>query len=227
MAEPVPDWTPRPRPQRVVHEGRFVRLEPLSAARHGDGLFDASSGAQAAARFRYLAETAPKDRAAFAPWLARAETSEDPLFFAVVERASGRIAGRQAFMRIDAANGVAEIGNIYWSPLVARRPAATEAVYLFARHVFDDLGYRRFEWKCNAENDPSRRAAMRFGFALEGVFRQHMVVKGLNRDTAWYAMLDGDWPALRAAFEAWLAPDNFAADGSQKRRLEALRERSG
>ena len=116
-----------------------------------------------------------------------------------------------------------EIGNIYWGPTIARRAAATEALYLAARHVFDDLGYRRFEWKCNNLNEPSKKAALRFGFAHEGVFRQHMVVKGLNRDTAWFAMIDKDWPALRAGYEAWLAPENFDAEGRQKRRLEDCR----
>jgi RimJ/RimL family protein N-acetyltransferase len=118
---------------------------------------------------------------------------------------------------------VIEIGNILWNEPVARRPAATEALYLFAAHVFDGLGYRRFEWKCDDRNEKSKRAAARFGFAFEGVFRQHMVVKGLNRDTAWFAIIDKDWPALRSAFEAWLAPENFDAEGRQRRRLEDFR----
>jgi RimJ/RimL family protein N-acetyltransferase len=126
-------------------------------------------------------------------------------------------------MRIDAANGVIEIGNIYWGPLVSRKPAATEALFLFASYIFDRLGYRRFEWKCNNRNEPSKRAAERFGFTHEGVFRQHMVVKGENRDTAWYAMIDKDWPAIRAGFEAWLSPENFSGEGQQKRRLEDCR----
>ncbi len=216
-------WTPRNRPARAPLEGRHVRLEPLDAARHGDGLFAASATADAGDRFRYLAEPAPDDRPAFEAWLEKAAASEDPLHFAVIDKASGRIAGRQSFMRIDAANGVIEIGNILWNDPVARRPAATEALYLFARHAFDTLGYRRFEWKCNDRNEPSKRAALRFGFAFEGVFRQHMVVKGENRDTAWFAMIDGDWPVIRGAFEAWLAPENFDADGRQKRRLEDIR----
>jgi RimJ/RimL family protein N-acetyltransferase len=126
-------------------------------------------------------------------------------------------------MRIEPAFGVVEIGNIFWNSLVARKPAATEALYLFARHAFDDLGYRRFEWKCNNRNEPSKRAAERFGFAFEGVFRQHMIVKGENRDTAWYSMIDKEWPRCKAAFEAWLDPANFGPDGRQKRRLEDIR----
>jgi RimJ/RimL family protein N-acetyltransferase len=227
MREDLSHWQPRPRPERRRFEGRWVALDPLDPARHGDELFTASSVADAGDRFRYLPDLPPADRAAFQPWLDQAAASPDPLFFAVRDRASGRIAGRQTLMRIDAANGVIEIGNIYWGPLVARRPAATEALYLFARYVFDELGYRRFEWKCNNANLPSKRAAERFGFSFEGIFRQHLVVKGANRDTAWYAMIDKDWPALRAAFEAWLDPANFGPGGEQKRRLEELRAEAG
>ena len=138
----------------------------------------------------------------------------------VIDKATGKVAGRQTFMRMDPANGVAEIGHIYWGPLVSRKPAATEALYLFARHLFDDLGYRRFEWKCDNENTPSKRAALRFGFRHEGVFHQHLIIKGRNRDTAWFAMLDKDWGKLRSSYEAWLSADNFDAAGSQRQRLE-------
>lgn len=227
MSDDLKNWQPRPRPERKVLEGRYVRLEPLSAARHGDGLYEASSVADADQRFRYLFDYPPESRAAFQPWLEKAEASEDPLFFAVIDRASGRIAGRQTLMRIDPAFGVVEIGNIYWGPLVSRKPAATEALYLFAKHAFDDLGYRRYEWKCNDANEPSKRAAERFGFQFEGVFRQHVVVKGENRDTAWYSIIDKEWPALKRAYEAWLDPANFDADGRQKRRLEEMRAAAG
>lgn len=216
-------WTARPRPQRIVMEGRYVRLEPLSAAKHGDGLFDASTVPDADQRFRYLFEYPPQSRADFQPWLDKVEASEDPLFFAVIDKASGTIAGRQTLMRVEPAHGVIEIGNIYWGPLVSRKPAATEALFLFARYAFDDLGYRRFEWKCNNANEPSKRAAIRFGFTFEGVFRQHLVAKGLNRDTAWYSIIDKEWPILKAAYEAWLDPSNFDADGRQRRRLEDIR----
>ncbi|GAB4358401.1 MAG: GNAT family protein [Oricola sp.] len=205
-------------------EGRFVRLEKLSAERHGDGLYACSTMPDADARFRWLPEYPPRDRAALAPWLIAAEASTDPLYYAVIDKASGRVAGRQTFLRIDAANGVIEIGHILWSSLIARTPAATEAFFLFARHVFDDLGYRRFEWKCNDRNEPSKRAALRFGMTWEGTFRQAAVVKGENRDTAWFSMLDREWPRARAAFEAWLAPGNFDAGGNQLRRLEDIRE---
>lgn len=223
MADDLSDWQPRPRPARKVLEGRNVRLEPLEAARHGDELFAASAVADAGSRFAWLPELPPQDRAAFEPWLEKAEASPDPLFFAVIDKASGKVAGRQTLMRIDANNGVAEIGNIYWGPLVSRMPAATEAQFLFASYVFDELGYRRYEWKCNNANEPSKRAAERFGFTFEGLFRQHMVVKGANRDTAWYSIIDKEWPALKSAYISWLDPSNFDSDGQQIRRLEEFR----
>ncbi len=221
LSDDLSNWTPRPRPERKVLDGRYVRLEPLSAAKHGDGLFAASDSEDA--RFQYLFEVAPKTRAEMQLWLEKVEPSEDPMFFAVIDKATGKVAGRQALMRIDNAFGVAEIGSIYWGPLVSRRPAATEAHYLFMRYIFDELGYRRWEWKCNNDNLPSKKAAERFGYSFEGIFRQHMVAKGKNRDTAWFSIIDKEWPALKAAYEAWLDPANFDGDGNQKRRLEELR----
>lgn len=228
MSGDLKDWKPRPRPERRVLEGRYVRLEPLEAGRHGDGLFAVSSTsnvADAEQRFRWLPDYPPETRSAFASWLEMGEASEDPLFFVVIDKASGRIGGRQTLMRIDEANGVVEIGNIYWGPGIAQTRLATEALYLFASYAFDDLGYRRFEWKCDNANTPSKRAALRFGFQFEGIFRQHRIVKGINRDTAWYAMTDGDWPVVRKTLEAWLDPSNFDSEGRQKERLENIRER--
>ncbi|HWK64874.1 MAG TPA: GNAT family protein [Rhizobiaceae bacterium] len=227
MSEDLKNWQPRPRPERKPLEGRYVRLEPLEAARHGDELYAVSSVPDAAERFRWLFDYPPEDRAAFQPWLDKAEASQDPLFFVVIDKASGRVAGRQTLMRIDAANGVIEIGNIYWGPLIARKPTATEAQFLFMQYVFDGLGYRRYEWKCNNLNEPSKRAAQRFGFSFEGVFRQHLVVKGENRDTAWYSVIDKEWPPLRRAYLQWLDPANFDAEGRQKRRLEEIRADPG
>ncbi len=221
--EDLSKWTPRPQPRRDVMEGRFVRLEPLSASAHGDGLFETSSVADALDRFRWLGEYPPKTRAEFQPWLDKAEASADPIYFTVIDKKSGKIAGRQTYLRTDTANGVTEIGHIYWGPLVSQTPATTEALYLFARHVFDDLGYRRFEWKCNNRNEPSKRAAIRFGFQFEGVFRKHMIIKGESRDTAWYAMTDDDWAVAKPAFEAWLSPSNFDAGGKQIKTLAELR----
>lgn len=222
MAADLKNWTPKQRPERKTLEGRYVRLEPLDPAIHGNDLFEASQASHSEERFRYLFENAARDRASFDQWMNKAAEGEDPLFFAVVDRATGETVGRQALMRIDPAHGVAEIGNIYWGPKLSRTPGATEALYLFANYIFE-LGYRRFEWKCNNDNEPSKRAAGRFGFTHEGVFRQHMVQKGKNRDTGWFSMLDSEWPALKAAYDAWLDPSNFDASGTQKRRLEEMR----
>lgn len=217
------NWSPRPRPERVGLEGRYVRLEPLEADRHTDDLYEQSAVADAGARFAWLFEQPPTDRASFRSWVETVSRSEDPLFFAVIDRVTGKVAGRQALMRIDPAHGVIEIGSIYWGPLISRRPAATEALFLFADYAFRDLGYRRFEWKCNNSNEPSKRAALRFGFTYEGLFRQHMVAKGQNRDTAWFSILDGEWPVLRQAYRTWLSPENFDADGQQRQPLAAFR----
>lgn len=215
-------WTPRPRPGRTTLEGRYVRLEPLDVARHGDDLYRVSSGPEADALFRYLPDRPPESRSAFEPWLAKAAASEDPQFFAAVDRATGRAEGRLTFLRIETAHGTIETGHILFGPRLQRTRGATEAIYLQARHAFDDLGYRRLEWKCNNRNEPSKCAAERFGFTFEGVFRQHMVVKGENRDTAWYAMIDRDWSSRRRTFECWLSPDNFDAEGRQRLSLRAL-----
>jgi RimJ/RimL family protein N-acetyltransferase len=207
----------------VVLEGRYARLEPLSAAAHGDGLFTASAVPDANAKFAWLYECLPTSREDFLAWVEQVERSTDPLFFAVIDKVSGQVAGRQSLMRIDPANGVIEIGNIYWGPLISRRPAATEAQFLFMNYVFEELGYRRYEWKCNNRNEPSKRAAIRFGFQPEGVFRQHLIVKGENRDTAWFSIIDKEWPALRIAYETWLDLSNFDGAGMQRRRLEECR----
>lgn len=212
------NWTGAPRPQPITLEGGYCRLEPLSPD-HAPALYEAATAPGAEDRFRYLFEEAPQDRAPFDQWFDKARASTDPMFFAVIDKATGRAEGRQALMRIDPTHGVAEIGNIHWGPAIARSRVATEALFLFADHVFS-LGYRRFEWKCNDLNQPSKRAALRFGFRFEGLFRQHMVVKGQNRDTAWFAMLDHEWPRLRAGYERWLAPGNFDAAGQQLGKLD-------
>jgi RimJ/RimL family protein N-acetyltransferase len=213
------NWKGAPRPERITLEGRYARIEPLDAARHGDDLLASARAPGAEDRFRYLFEDAPADRAAFSPWLEKAASSTDPLFFAAINKRTGRAEGRQALMRIDSAHGVIEIGSILWGPAIARSRVTTETLYLFASYVFDTLGYRRFEWKCNNLNEPSKRAAERFGFLFEGIFRQHMVAKGQNRDTAWFAMIDADWPRLKAGYERWLNPENFDEAGHQKTKL--------
>lgn len=210
---------PCPRPACVVLDGRYARLEPLSAA-HAPDLFEASTGAGTVARFAYLFDVPPASPADMAAWVAKASASEDPLFFAVIDLANGRAAGRQTLMRIAPEHGVIEIGNILWGPAMSRTRVATEALYLAARYVFEDLGYRRFEWKCNDRNEPSKAAARRFGFSYEGLFRQHMWTKGANRDTAWFSMLDTEWPRLRREYDRWLDPANFDASGQQRSKLK-------
>ena len=215
MNAPHPAFSP---PQRVVLEGRYVRLEPLQS-HHAAGLYAATSGEGEADRYRWLFDSPPGSEAALTARLAEAATSEDPLHFAVVNLTTGLAAGRQALMRMVPKDGVIEIGAVQWGRGVARTPLATEALYLFARYAFETLGNRRFEWKCNNANLPSKRAAERFGFTFEGVFRQHMIIKGESRDTAWFSMLDGEWPSRKAGLEAWLDPANFDADGVQKTKL--------
>ncbi|MCP8939587.1 GNAT family N-acetyltransferase [Alsobacter sp. SYSU M60028] len=207
------------RPERTTLAGRYVTLAPLDPERHAAELFAETHGEGEGAMWQYLGDGPFADLSAFTASLRAKAASADPLFFAILDAASGRALGYQTLMRIDAPNRVVEVGNIVYGRSLQRTPGATEAQYLFARHVFDDLGYRRYEWKCNACNAPSQRAARRFGFSYEGLFRQHMIVKGRNRDTAWFSMLDHEWPARRAAFEAWLNPDNFDADGRQRRSL--------
>lgn len=212
---------PRPKPPRVTLEGRYARLEALSTI-HAADLYAASTGAGAEQRFAYLADPVPADAADMHHWVAANAVKEDPLFSAVIDDATGQVAGRQALMRITPEHGVIEIGHILWGPAISRSRVSTEALYLAARHVFEDLGYRRFEWKCNNLNEPSKAAALRFGFSYEGLFRQHMWVKGANRDTAWYSMLDSEWPGLKRRFDRWLEPSNFDAAGRQKARLQDL-----
>ena len=208
---------PARRPERRVLDGRHARLEPLSTA-HGAALFRALGGVEAAGLWTYMADGPFSERSDFDAAMARRAVGEDPLFFAIAPQGA-EAAGIASLMRIDAGNGVIEVGGIVFGAPLAQSAAATEAIHLLAGYVFDTLGYRRFEWKCDDRNAASKRAAARFGFRSEGLFRQHMIVKGANRDTAWFSMLDREWPARKAAFEAWLAPENFDACGRQKRPL--------
>ncbi len=223
LGEPV-DLTPVPRPERQTLPGRNVVLRPLDADRDAEPLFEVSHPpAGDPGIWTYLFEGPYRDVGEMRAALGEAVGSEDPLFFAVVPAATGRACGVASYLRMVPEFGVIEIGNIWFGSPLQRTAAATEAIYLLARHVFDDLGYRRLEWKCNALNAASRRAAERFGFTFEGVFRQHMVIKGRNRDTAWYAIVDKDWPALRDSFERWLDPENFDEAGGQRVGLTQLR----
>lgn len=222
IGEPV-EARPAARPERRPIDGRHVILEPFSVADHAAELFEGSAGAANEPLWAYLAQGPFPDLASFTEYCAAAATRDDPLLFAIRDKQSGRTVGHATFMRIVPADRVVEVGNILYTPALQRTAGATEAMYLMARHAFDDLGYRRYEWKCNALNAPSRRAALRLGFAYEGLFRQHMIIKGRNRDTAWFSMLDHEWPERKAAFEAWLDPTNFDPDGRQRRTLESFR----
>jgi RimJ/RimL family protein N-acetyltransferase len=220
---PIVDGRPAPRPERVTLAGRWITLAPLDAARDAEALYAGSHGDPVRESvWTYLFDGPYRGLGEFRENIEGKARSADPLFFAVIDNASGRTLGYQTFLRIDPPNRVIEVGNIMYTPALQRTAGATEAQYLFATHVFDALGYRRYEWKCNALNAPSRRAAARFGFSFEGIFRQHMIVKGRNRDTAWFAMIDAEWPARKAAYERWLALDNFDSQGRQKLSLSAL-----
>lgn len=222
LGAPV-DGGPARRPEPVTLKGRHVHVVPFDAARHAASVHALSHGPEKEQLWAHLFPAPFPDAAAFTRHYADAATKADPLLFAIVEAEGGRAVGHATYMRIESAQRVIEVGNILFTPALQRTAGATEAMYLMARHAFDDLGYRRYEWKCNALNAPSRRAAVRLGFTFEGVFRQHMIVKGRNRDTAWYALLDGDWPRAKAAFEAWLNPGNFDGAGRQRRSLEEIR----
>ena len=210
-------------PSRVGLEGRYASLAPLDATAHADALFEITRGRENDDLWLYLADGPFDSAEAFREEIARKAVSADAVFFAILD-AGARPIGYASYMRIEPAHGVIEVGNVLFSRELQGTTGATEAMYLMARHAFEDLGYRRYEWKCNALNAPSRAAALRLGFTFEGIFRQHMVIKGCNRDTAWFSMIDGEWPRLRAAFDRWLDPSNFDAQGRQRATLRSFRE---
>lgn len=214
------DAAPAKRPSPVTIEGHYGSIEKLNAAKHADALWNAVKDHDEV--WAYLFHGPFSARADFDAYIEMFASREDPYAYAILDQA-GRPVGFATLMEIRPANRVIEVGNILYSPLLQRTPLATEVQYLLARYAFEDLGYRRYEWKCNSLNEPSRRAALRFGFTFEGIFNQHMIIKGRNRDTSWYAMMDHEWPSRKRAFEAWLAPDNFDRQGRQKKKLEAFR----
>lgn len=217
------DWTPRSAPEHVALRGRMVSLEPMDPDRHTEALFDAAHGEGAdPLLWLYLGSGPYRDATHFREWTTAAAVSTDPLFYAVVPTGESP-AGQTSFLRIDPPNGVIEIGHIWFGGRIQRSPATTEAIFLMAAHAFDTLGYRRLEWKCNARNARSRAAAERLGFTYEGTFRNATVVRDRNRDTAWYSIIEEEWPGVRAAFEAWLDPANFDENGIQHRSLAAIR----
>ncbi len=219
LADPI-QWKPAPLPSPVTLSGRYAMLEPLDAVLHAADLWSGVEGHDEV--WRWLPDGPYGSETALRHALEEKQAGSSAVFFALVPKSSGRAQGYASYMRMDPANGVIEVGNILLAPSLQRTTAATEAMYLMAKHVFEDLGYRRYEWKCNAKNEPSMRAALRLGFTYEGIFRQHMVVKGENRDTAWYSMLDSEWPARKMAFEAWLDPANFDGGGQQQKSLGQL-----
>ena len=216
----LPGWATRPRPQRVTLQGERCRLEPLDAARHAADLHAAYGEAS---DWTYMAVGPFADAGSYRHYAEAAAASTDPLHFAVVDARTGQAVGTLALMRIDPANGVIEVGNVMFSPHLKQTALSTEAQFLLMRYAFEALGYRRYEWKCDSLNAPSRKTAARLGFQFEGVFRQAVVYKGRSRDTAWFSIVDGEWPAVRAAFEQWLAPGNFDAEGMQRQSLASLR----
>jgi RimJ/RimL family protein N-acetyltransferase len=215
------DPKPAPRPGPVTLAGRYGRLERLNAEKHGPGFWEAARGHDDI--WTYLSDGPFADFASFAAWLKTVEQNEVRYHYAVIDK-SERVTGTMSLMEIRPAMRVIEVGYIVYAPAMQRTPLATEAQYLLARYAFEELGYRRYEWKCDSLNAPSRRAALRFGFVYEGLFRQHMIYKARNRDTAWYSIIDGEWPARKRAFERWLAPENFTADGRQKQSLAAMND---
>ena len=218
---PVPGWTARPRPPREVMKGRYVRLEPVSVERHAGDLFEAFSADAEGRIWTYLPYGPFGSVEELAAWMRKTCLGDDPLFHAIIDKATDKAVGVASYLRIEPAVGVIEVGHINYAPALQRTRGATEAMYLMMARVFDELGYRRYEWKCDALNAPSRAAAQRLGFTYEGLFRQATMYTGRNRDTAWYSIIDTEWPRIKAAFEAWLDPANFDADERQKQPLAA------
>ncbi|GAC1308290.1 MAG: GNAT family protein [Steroidobacteraceae bacterium] len=217
----VAGWVERPRPPRAMLRGRYCRLEPVEA-RHGPDLFAAYMDASDGRDWTYLFTERPETEAAFREYLDKLATSTDPLHFTVVDSATGKALGSAALMRIDPVHGVIEVGSITYSPRLKKTRIGTEAMYLLMRMIFDELGYRRYEWKCDSLNLASRSAAKRYGFTFEGIFRNAVVYKGRSRDTAWFSILAGEWPRLRHAFETWLQPQNFDHRGRHRQALANL-----
>lgn len=219
---PVPGWQPRPLPPRTPMPGRACDVVPLDPDRHAPELHDANSENKDGSNFTYLTAGPFASPSDYRKWIDETCLGADPLFHAVIDKKSGKAVGVASYLRIDAKMGVIEVGHINFSPRLQHTVASTEAMFLMMRRVFDELGYRRYEWKCDSLNEPSRRAALRLGFTYEGIFRQAIMYRGRNRDTAWFSITDKEWPALKRAYEAWLAPENFDGAGKQKEKLADL-----
>jgi RimJ/RimL family protein N-acetyltransferase len=219
----VPGWSARERPSRRLILGRYARLEPVSLEHHAAQLYASYMEARDDRDWTYLFVERARSPQDFESYVGQLMRSEDPLHFAVIDLETRLAVGTAALMRIEPVHGVIEVGHIAFSPRMQRTRIGTEAIFLFMRLAFDELGYRRFEWKCDSLNAPSRAAAERYGFSFEGIFRRAVVYKGRNRDTAWYSVIKEEWPQVRAAFEAWLDPLNFRDDGNQRRSLREIR----
>jgi RimJ/RimL family protein N-acetyltransferase len=225
IGHPVPGWRPRPPPPRTPMAGRTCDVVPLEPDRHAAELFAAYADDKDGRNWTYLTAGPFASLAEYQKWMDETCSGDDPLFHAVIDKRDGRAVGVASYLRIDAGMGVIEVGHINFSTRLQRTVASTEAMFLMMRRAFDELGYRRYEWKCDSLNEPSRRAALRLGFVFEGIFRQATMYRGRNRDTAWYSIIDKEWPALQRAYEAWLAPANFDAAGRQRMKLAALIEK--
>jgi RimJ/RimL family protein N-acetyltransferase len=224
MGQSLSDLPIRPAlwPGTKILAGETVRIERLDPAIHGEALWETTGGLRNAALWDYMGDGPFLTQSEMDAALKLASENRDPAYFAIVDQKAGKAVGRCSYLNIRTEHGVIEVGNLVFSAALQRTRGATEALYLMARNAFDHLGYRRYEWKCNALNAKSRQAALRTGFVFEGIFRQHMIVKGRNRDTAWFSILDKEWPAVRSALESWLAADNFDESGQQRRRLAEL-----
>jgi len=222
IGEPVPNWVSRPVPARTALQGRTCRLEPLRDEAHAARLHEQYRADREGALWTYLPYGPFEAASHYARWVQWAQSQTDPIFYAIVDLASGEPVGVASYLRIDPAMGAIEVGHLCFAPALQRTAASSEAMYLMMRHAFDDLGYRRYEWKCDSLNAPSLAAARRLGFRFEGTFRQAVVTKGRNRDTSWLSIVDGEWPPIRTALEAWLAPSNFDTTGRQRRAIGDL-----
>jgi len=216
IGEAIPNWQPVPTPPCTAMEGQYCQVEPIDADRHGRDLFEAFRSDGQERNWTYLPYGPFETEGELQDWMAKMCFGHDPFFHAIVDSKTGKAVGVASYLRIEPTVGVIETGHIHYSPLLQRTPAATETMFLMMRRIFSELGYRRYEWKCDALNAPSRRAAERLGFRFEGIFRQATIYKGRNRDTAWYSILDEEWPDLERAFSSWLDPSNFDERGQQK-----------
>ncbi len=220
IGEAVPHWQGAKCPEKIALAGRFCRLEPLNADKHSADLYAAFTLDRAGKLWTYMPTGPFHSEAEVRTWVARNASLDDPLFYAIVDKQTAKAVGVAAYLRINPAMGCIEVGHLTFSPLLQRTPLATEAMFLMMQYAFEVLGYRRYEWKCDSLNTASCKAAKRLGFQFEGTFRQALVYKGRNRDTAWFAIIDKDWQTLKKRFLRWLSADNFTANGQQHQRLQ-------